>query len=285
MEIIAKIKEIQEKSSCLRAKNKEIGFVPTMGALHQGHISLIEKCKEGNDWTIVSIFVNSIQFNDQDDLNFYPRPLDEDLDICRRFKVDTVFIPSIKEMYPEDQLTFVNVNKLSTNLCGKYRPGHFQGVATVVTKLFNITKPHRAYFGLKDYQQVEIVKRLVKDLNFDLEIITLPTVRNEGNLALSSRNKDLTLEEQKRAVILSQSLRKAFSLLEKDVKDPKLIIKQMNSLINQEPLAEIEYIKICDPAYLTDLDYINKEALVALAVRFGKVRLIDNLVWKKEEHV
>ncbi|MDI6786359.1 MAG: pantoate--beta-alanine ligase [bacterium] len=281
MEIITSVKEIQKISFCLRAEKKQIGFVPTMGALHQGHISLIKECKKNNDWTIVSIFVNSIQFNDQNDYKNYPRPLDNDLNICQELQVDTVFAPSLKEMYPEEFLTFVNVEKLSSNLCGEYRPGHFEGVATIVTKLFNITNPHRAYFGAKDYQQTQIIKKLVRDLNFDIEIIVLPTIRDENGLALSSRHKYLSQEEKKQTYVLYKSLKKALSLLDKNIKDPKIIIDQINKIIVKEHLANVEYIKICDPVHLSDLKYISNEALIALAVRFEKARLIDSIIWRK----
>lgn len=281
METITDIKEMQNKSFYLRSVNKEIGFVPTMGSLHQGHISLIERCKKENDCTIVSIFVNPIQFNDQNDYKNYPRLLNEDLNICQKLQVDIVFTPSCEEMYPEELLTFVSVEKLSSNLCGEYRPGHFKGVATVIVKLFNIVNPYRAYFGAKDYQQAQIIKKLVKDLNFAVEIIVLPTVRDSEGLALSSRHKYLNQEEKKAASVLYKSLVEATSLLEKGIKDPKIIIDQMNKMINREPLAKVEYIKICHPNHLSNLEYIENEALVALAVKFGKARLIDNILWRK----
>lgn len=281
METITDIKEMQNKSFYLRGIDKEMGFVPTMGSLHQGHISLIKRCKKENDLTIVSIFVNPLQFNEQNDYKNYPRLLNEDLNICQKLQVDIVFAPTCEEMYPEEPLTSVCVDGLSSNLCGEYRPGHFKGVSTVVVKLFNITNPHRAYFGAKDYQQAQIVRKLVKDLNFDIKIIVLPTVRDSNGLALSSRHKYLNQEEKKAASVLYESLKKATSLLDGGINDPKIIVDQMHKMIRREPLAEIEYIKICHPNHLSDLEYIEDEALVALAVKFGKARLIDNMLWRK----
>jgi pantoate--beta-alanine ligase len=280
MEIITKIKEMQKKSQSLREKKKEIGFVPTMGALHKGHMSLIEKSKKENNITIVSIFINPLQFDDQEDLKDYPRVLEKDLKICEKLSVDIVFIPSKEEMYPKPQLTFVRVERLSDNLCGLFRKGHFQGVATVVTKLFNITKPHRAYFGAKDFQQAQIIKKLVEDLNFEVEILVLPTIRDKDGLALSSRHKYLTAKEKEKAKLLYHALMKGVSLLEKDIKDSKIIIEEMEKVLKKEPLIKIEYLKVCDPNFLTDLKEVSNTALLALAVKIGKARLIDNILWR-----
>lgn len=286
MKVIRKISLIQKLVDKLRAEGETIGFVPTMGALHKGHIELIKKARKENDVVIVSIFVNPIQFGPKEDFKKYPRPIKQDLKICKENKVDIVFNPKEKEMYPQKTiLTFVEVKKLQDILCGKYRPGHFRGVATVVTKLFNIVKPHRAYFGEKDYQQLKIIKQMVRDLNFDIKIIPVKTVREKDGLALSSRNLYLSPIERKYAPALYKSLLYCKELLlNKKYKSIKKCIfsakKYLENLL-QGTDYKIQYFEIYDE-YLNkipdDFDKIkNKSLRIFAAIFIGNVRLIDNL--------
>jgi len=296
MKIYHKILPLQKDISKLKKRNRTIGLVPTMGALHEGHLSLIRRARKENDILVVSIFVNPKQFGPGEDYLCYPRPFAEDKKLCVKEKVDILFVPSVEEMYPEGYLTYVNVEKISEKLCGKFRPGHFRGVVTVVTKLFNLVQPDRAYFGEKDFQQLQIIKRMVKDLNLPIEIISCPTVRerlarrsfSEGGdgLALSSRNTYLTPDERIRALCLNQALKKAKDLIVKQkVKNTKKIIQEMKKIIlsakpTKEVITSIDYIEICHPETLEPLSQVRLPLVIALAVWFGKTRLIDNLYVK-----
>lgn len=283
MEIITKIKQMQNISDRLRKEGKRIGFVPTMGALHEGHLSLIRQAKLDNDVVIISIFVNPIQFVQGEDYKTYPRDFSKDEELAKKTGVDIIFYPEVDEMYPKELLTFVEVNELTQGLCGKFRPGHFRGVTTVVAKLFNIVKPHTTYFGQKDYQQAVVVKQMICDLNFDIVLVTMPTVRDKDGLALSSRNAYLDDTERNAATILYKSLQLAKKLLDAGYTQPQEIITQMHNLINTEKLANTQYIEIVDSKTLDPVEIIGEEVLIAIAVNIGKARLIDNMVWKKRE--
>lgn len=278
MKIFSNPQEIQNFIKKLKQQKKSIGFVPTMGALHQGHISLIRRARKENDIVAVSIFVNPAQFAPQEDLKKYPRPFKKDVNICKSEGVDVIFAPSPKEMYPENYLTYITVEKLSALMCGKFRPGHFRGVATIVAKLFNIVQPDRAYFGLKDFQQSVIVKKMVSDLNFPVKIISLPIVREKDGLALSSRNVYLSCEERKRALSLSRSLQTAKNLIKyKNMKSPEKIISEIRKMISPR-VDKIDYIDLRDAETLEKVKYIKKKVVIAVAVFVGSTRLIDNIV-------
>ncbi len=281
MEIITNIKQMQNRSDELRKEGKKIGFVPTMGALHDGHLSLMRQAKLDNNVVIISIFVNPIQFMSGEDYQTYPKDFSRDKELAEKVGVNIIFYPDVEEMYPEKLLTFVEVEELTKGLCGRFRPRHFRGVTTVVAKLFNITKPHTTYFGQKDYQQDLVIKRMIEDLNFDLEIVIMPTVRDKDGLALSSRNTYLNKEERKAALVLYKSLQKAKELLDSGQREAKKIISEMNKLISSEKLAQPQYIKIVNSQILMPVEIIEKEVLVALAVKIGKTRLIDNMLWRE----
>ncbi len=278
MEIITKINEMQTRVSFIKDRKEAIGFVPTMGALHEGHLSLIRNARYENDKLIVSIFVNPTQFDNKDDFKNYPRSLNKDIEIAEAVNVDMVFTPCAEDLYPEGFCTYVSQTKLTESLCGKMRPGHFKGVATIVTKLFNIIKPDRAYFGQKDYQQSVIVKKLVKDLNMEIDIKVLLTVRDEDGLALSSRNKHLNSEERHNALCIYNSLLRAKSLYSSNIKDAKKIIEEMTSIIKSTKNTKIDYVSIVNADTLEDVSRINGKAVATVAVRVGETRLIDNII-------
>ncbi|MEO0087294.1 MAG: pantoate--beta-alanine ligase [candidate division WOR-3 bacterium] len=278
MKVVKKIKEMQKIADQLRKKGKIIGFVPTMGYLHKGHLSLVKIAKRKSDVCVVSIFVNPLQFGPKEDYQIYPRDFQRDKKLLAELGVDIIFYPSEKEMYPEPCLTYVQVKKLSEGLCGRSRPGHFEGVATVVTKLFNIVKPHIAVFGQKDYQQAVIIKKMAKDLNFDIKIIVAPTVREKDGLACSSRNIYLNEKERKEATVLYRSLMLAKKMIKEGEKDPEKIIKEMEKIITTESSGKIDYIEIVDAKTLEPLKEITGKVCIALAVFFGKARLIDNIL-------
>ncbi len=281
MKIIEHIIEMQDISLLLKKENKTIGFVPTMGALHEGHLSLVRKAKEDNDIVVVSIFVNPIQFGPNEDFKKYPRTFDKDKELLQKENVDYIFFPSMKEMYPQGFETYVNLKSLPNHLCGLSRPGHFEGVATVVAKLFNIVMPDNSYFGQKDYQQAKIIERMTKDLNMRIKIHTLPIVREKDGLAMSSRNSYLSTEERKKALSLYNSLLLAKNLIEKGEKDPQKIKKEMENKIKEiAPDAKIDYISIVNPETLEDVEKINDNIVIALAVFIGSTRLIDNMIIK-----
>ncbi len=278
MRLITTIREMKDMVSELKKENQTIGFVPTMGALHEGHLSLIRAAKIETNAVVVSIFVNPIQFCPGEDFKRYPRQLEQDTGLLYQLGgVDTIFFPDAAEMYPEGFCTSVDVKGLGNRLCGLSRPGHFGGVATVVTKLFNIVKPDAAYFGQKDFQQTVIIKRLVADLNMDIEIKVLPTVRDNDGLALSSRNQYLSREERQDALCLYQSLLKAKSLATAGETDTGKIIDEMVNIINRTQNSRIDYVSIVNPDTLEDLQEIKDCAIAVLAVWIGKTRLIDNM--------
>lgn len=278
MRIIETVADMKAVIKSQKQSGKSIGLVPTMGYLHQGHISLVKHSTAENDFTVVSIFVNPTQFGPNEDFDKYPRDLEKDLKLAQQAGVDIIFAPSVKEMYPESYKTYVAVEGITEVMCGKSRPGHFRGVTTVVTKLFNIITPTKAYFGQKDAQQVAVIKQMVKDLNMNLEIITCPIIREADGLAMSSRNVYLNSEERKAALILSQSLLNAQKLVDSGERSKEKLYKSIFEQISSESLANIEYIEIVDADTLENVNNIEKRALVALAVRFGNTRLIDNII-------
>jgi pantoate--beta-alanine ligase len=278
MKVAKTIESVRNLVKAARSKGKIIGLVPTMGALHIGHISLIEAAVKKCDFIVVSIFVNPTQFGPGEDFEKYPRPLKADLEICRKAGVDVVFAPSPQQMYPGENLTWVNVEKLTEQLCGQFRPGHFSGVTTVCAKLFNIVAPDIAFFGQKDAQQAIVIKQMVADLNMPLEIVVCPTVRQADGFAVSSRNQYLTRQQKKNAPLIYKSLQKCQKLIADGVADSKTIINQMRKILQQAPSIKIEYISIVDADTLQELKKITGKVLTAVAVKIGSTRLIDNIV-------
>lgn len=275
MKIIRKTKTTQNLIKKLKKAGKTIGFVPTMGALHEGHLSLIKYARGQNDILVVSIFVNPIQFGPKEDLKKYPRPIKEDIKRLKEHKVDVLFYPTVEEMYPVDFSTFVVEEQLSKGLCGKYRPGHFNGVTTVVLKLFNIIQPDRAYFGQKDPQQAVVIKKMVRDLNIPVKIIVRPIVRDKDGLALSSRNQYLSPEEREQAT----ALYKALLIGKKGYGKPAVTVrKQMLRFLEKYPLVKVQYIEFVDKNTLVPVKRIQKGTMIAIAGFAGKTRLIDNLL-------
>ena len=280
MNISGSINEVRQIVKKWRKEGLTVGLVPTMGYLHEGHKSLIDKAVKENDRVVVSVFVNPIQFGPTEDLASYPRDLERDAKLCEEAGANLIFHPEKEEMYFDDFSSFVEVQGVSKGLCGRSRPIHFRGVCTVVTKLFNIVKPDRAYFGQKDAQQLAVVKRMVRDLNMDIEIVGCPIIREEDGLAKSSRNTYLSAEERKAAVILSKSLKLGKEAIEKGERDSKKIIDIITNNINTEKLAKIDYVEIVDPLSIENIDKIENSALVAMAVYIGKTRLIDNFIYE-----
>ncbi len=278
MRVVERITDLKAIIRSQKSAGKTIGFVPTMGYLHEGHLSLINTSIHDNSFTIVSIFVNPVQFDPNEDYNNYPRDLSRDLGMAEKAGADIIFTPSVSEMYPKGYNTYVNVEGITEVLCGKSRPGHFRGVTTVVSKLFNIVEPDKAYFGQKDAQQVAVIRRMASDLNMNVEIIACPIVREKDGLAMSSRNLYLNAQERKAAVVLSKSLFEAEDLIKNGERNSSNIIKYINERISCEKPACIEYIKIVDASDLKDAATVGKKALIALAVRFGSTRLIDNIL-------
>jgi len=278
MEVAKTIQSVRKLVKSARSKGKKIGFVPTMGALHIGHISLIERAVEECDFVVMSIFVNPTQFGPAEDFDRYPRNLDADLKICKKAGVDVVFTPSVEQMYTARNLTWVNVEKLTEPLCGRFRPGHFRGVTTVCAKLFNIVGADVAYFGQKDAQQALVIKRMVVDLNMPLQIVVCPTVREPDGLAVSSRNQYLTEPQRKDAACIYKSLQKCRQMIDAGITDTKKIINQMRREINRVPSIEIEYLSIVNAETLQAVEYITGTILVAIAIKIGTVRLIDNIL-------
>jgi len=278
MEVITKINEMRTRVLSVKDRKRSIGLVPTMGALHDGHISLIRSARKENDELVVSIYLNPTQFDNSDDFDKYPRQLNEDIEIIRKENADVVFAPCTEEMYPEGFCTHVTESRLSDALCGRVRPGHFNGVATIVTKLFNIIQPGRAYFGQKDYQQSAIIKRLVADMNMDIDILVCPIVRDEDGLALSSRNRRLDPDERQNALCIHGSLTKAREMFASNIRDAKEIIEEMTSVIKKTEHTKIDYISIVNADTLEDISSVNGKALTAVAVWIGNTRLIDNTI-------
>ncbi len=278
IEIASTAQAVSSTVSAWKKQGLSVGLVPTMGYLHEGHQSLIKKAVEENDRVVVSIFVNPIQFAPNEDLETYPRDLQKDTELCQDTGANLIFHPEPQEMYPQGFSTHIIMEGLTKELCGKTRPTHFSGVCTVVSKLFNIVKPDRAYFGQKDAQQLAIVKRMVKDLNYDIEIVGCPIVREADGLAKSSRNTYLSAEERKAALILSQAVRLGRQMVENGEKNSQAVIKAMTDKINSEPLAKIDYVNVVDALTIEPIDTIKGEVLTAVAVYIGKTRLIDNFI-------
>ncbi len=271
---IAKVRKLIRSA---RLKGKKVGFVPTMGALHQGHLSLVKACRKDCGFVVVSIFVNPLQFGPKEDLKKYPRNLGADKTLLQKAKVDLLFYPDSRLIYPDNFSTFVEEKDLSQPLCGKYRPGHFRGVATVVAKLFNIVQPDIAYFGSKDYQQAEVIRRLIRDLNFPIALKVLPIIREKNGLALSSRNSYLTFAQRNQAAIIYQVLKAAKASIKAGEKNPGKIIRLMRDKLSTVKTLKIEYLEIVDTQSLRKLETIKGKVLIALAVYLAKVRLIDNI--------
>lgn len=283
MRIIEKIAEMRQWSEAERRAGRRIAFVPTMGFLHSGHLYLVRDARARGERLVVSIFVNPRQFGPGEDFAGYPRDFIRDRELLENESVDVLFHPSVEEMYPSGAQTHVEVERLSLPLCGAFRPGHFRGVATVVTKLFNIVLPHVAVFGEKDYQQLQVIRRLARDLSLGLEIIGHPIVREADGLAMSSRNAYLTGAERAAAVCLSRALCKAERLFKRGETSAQGIVQIALGELQKEPLAAIEYIKLCDAETLDEIEQIAGPAVLALAVRIGKARLIDNRVLDHKE--
>lgn len=279
MKIIKSIKKINDYLIKQRRYGKTIGFVPTMGYFHEGHLSLMRKAKKECDIAVVSVFVNPTQFGPKEDFNKYPRNFKRDLNMAKSAGVDVIFNPEVSEMYPSGYSTFVDVSgDLASVLCGASRPGHFRGVATVVSKLFNIVRPDTAYFGQKDSQQCAVIKQMIKDLNIPVKIKIMPIVREKDNLAMSSRNVYLSKEERKIAPVLYNSLQLAKRMIKNKETNSSKIILQMKKLVLSKKNTKIDYISIVNPETLEEVKNIRSKVLIALAVKLGKTRLIDNIV-------
>lgn len=278
MQIIKTIEELRPILKGWRREGLRVGLVPTMGYLHEGHKSLIVKAVSENDRVVVSDFVNPTQFGINEDLASYPRDIDRDAAICEGAGADLIFHPESEEMYFADNCTFVDVDKLTKGLCGKTRPTHFRGVCTVVSKLFHIVAPDRAYFGQKDAQQLAVIRRMVRDLNFDIEIVGCPIVRETDGLAMSSRNTYLSGEERKAALILHKSLLLGKQMIEQGERDAAKVREAIVENMKTEPLARVDYVEIVNPDSLENIDIIEGKALLATAVYIGKTRLIDNMM-------
>ena len=275
MKIVGTVKEVREQVKEWKKQGLSVGFVPTMGYLHEGHKSLMDAARKGNDKVVVSIFVNPMQFGPTEDLATYPRDLDHDAALCESAGVDLNFHPEAEEMYEKDFCSFVDMTGLTEGLCGKTRPIHFRGVCTVVNKLFNIVTPDHAYFGQKDGQQLAVIKRMVRDLNMDIEIVGCPIVREEDGLAKSSRNTYLSPEERKAALILSKTVALGKELA-KTEKDANKVVEAMKKNIETEPLAKIDYVEAVDALSMAPVEKLEGTCMLAMAVYIGKTRLIDN---------
>ncbi len=284
MEGAGKIEEVPKSVGKARSKGKSIGLVPTMGALHAGHVSLIKAAVDRCDFVVVSIFINPTQFEPTEDLDNYPKDLDGDVKICTEAGADLVFAPGVNEMYADKNITWVTVEKLTENLCGRFRPIHFRGVTTVCTKLFNIVLPDVAFFGQKDAQQAIVIKRMVADLNMPLEIEICPTVREADGLAVSSRNQYLSDAERKAAALLYAALRECEKMATGGCRESAKLIEAMRQVVSKSPGIDIEYISIVNIETLEDIDLIEDMALAALAAKIGSTRLIDNILVDLSKH-
>lgn len=279
MKIVKTTKQVRQIVALQKKQGKRIGFVPTMGALHEGHLSLVRLAKKHSDFVVVSIFVNPTQFGPKEDFKKYPRDLKKDAALCQTAGADLIFAPNVQEVYPEGFSTYVNVEGMTQWLCGVSRPGHFRGVATVVSKLFNIVQPGVAVFGQKDAQQLAVIRQMAKDLNLMVKIIGGPIVRERDGLAMSSRNAYLTLEERAEAPALCRALQLAESMVKRGKRKAESVKREMVKLMRRDaPLAEIDYIEAVDNATLKPVKAIKKNTLIALAVKFPNARLIDNLI-------
>jgi len=280
MRVIKSVSEMQSYADSLRSEGTTIGFVPTMGALHEGHLSLIRKSIENADKTILSIFVNPAQFSPSEDFEKYPRDFVRDEKLVEDLGVDIIFYPSKEAIYPDGYSTYIIVDGLSAQLEGKSRPSHFKGVTTIVNKLFNIINPHIAFFGQKDAQQASIIKRMTTDLNLDIDIVICPTIREDDGLAMSSRNSYLSPDSRKQATLIHQALKEAESLHINGEQSPEILIHKITETLNSAPLAKIDYLSIVNLDTLLPVESTNEGALVAVAVFFDKTRLIDNILLK-----
>lgn len=280
MRVIERVDEMRQWAEAERRAGRRIVLVPTMGELHEGHLSLVREGKKRGERLVASLFINPAQFGPNEDLAAYPRDFERDREMLEKEKVDILFHPVAVEMYPEGYQTYVNVEKLGPLLCGESRPGHFRGVATVVAKLFNIVRPHAAIFGEKDYQQLQVIRRMAKDLNFEVEVVGYPTVREKDGLAMSSRNIYLSPQERAAALSLSRSLKRAESLVRQGERESKRIVAAVRAEIEEAPLARIEYARVCDTETLEEVATLEGVAVLALAVRVEKARLIDNTILK-----
>ena len=284
MKIIRNIRSMQRVARELKQRTKSIGFVPTMGALHAGHLSLIKRARKENDFVIVSIFVNPLQFAPREDYQRYTRNLQADNLLCRKNGVDIIFYPDANQIYPQGFKTYIFIEKLSDVLCGKFRPGHFKGVATIVTKLFNIIQPDIAYFGQKDAQQAIIIQRMVRDLNMPVKIKITFIIRQRDGLALSSRNSYLTAKQREDATVLFEAISAAKTMTKQGVADSREIIRAIREIIQEKKTAQIQYVEIVDLNELKPVKTIQHKALVALAVKIGKTRLIDNVIIRPPQY-
>ena len=274
MQVTKTVAETRALVKNWRKEGKTVGLVPTMGYLHEGHASLIRRCREENDIVVVSVFVNPTQFGPNEDLEAYPRDFQRDSALCASLGADLIFHPEPEDMY-QNPCAYVSIETLSDNLCGKSRPIHFRGVCTVVSKLFNIVSPDRAYFGQKDAQQLAIIKKMVKDLDFDIEIVGCPIIREEDGLAKSSRNTYLSPDERKAALFLSRAVRKGQEIISAGMESDS-VLSEMRKVIQAEPLARIDYVSTVDALTMQDVEKVDRDVLVAMAVYIGKTRLIDN---------
>lgn len=280
MEVLTSVEGVRVVVGAAHARGERVGFVPTMGALHSGHLSLVEAAKGECGFVVVSIFVNPTQFGPGEDFDAYPRPIEDDLWICEQAGVDAVFAPTAGEMYPEEQVTWVTVDKLTDRLCGAGRPGHFRGVTTVCTKLFNIVGPDLAFFGQKDGQQAAVIRRMVRDLNMELEICVCPTVREADGLAVSSRNRYLSDKERADAVLLYEALKRCEELATEGVRDAVELTAAMREVLGRSDLVKPEYVCIVDAETLEEVERVEGPVMVAIAARVGSARLIDNVELK-----
>lgn len=278
MKIVSTVKEVRTQVKEWKKQGLTIGFVPTMGYLHEGHASLMKCAKSQCDKVVASVFVNPMQFGENEDLASYPRDLQADAKLCETLGVDLIFHPEVEEMYAEGFCSFVDMNGLTKELCGKSRPIHFRGVCTVVNKLFNIVTPDKAFFGQKDAQQLAVIRRMVKDLNMDIEIVGCPIIREEDGLAKSSRNTYLNTEERKAALILSQTILYGQQMVKGGVTDTAELLSAMKENLAKEPLAKIDYVEAVSMDTIEKIDKIEGTVLVAMAVYIGKTRLIDNFI-------
>jgi pantoate--beta-alanine ligase len=278
MKIINTIAALRTAIRIARATGQSIGLVPTMGYLHHGHLSLMQKARQENDLVVATIFVNPTQFGPNEDLDAYPRNADQDIAFMKAEKVDIAFMPEVEELYPEGYTTYVEVQgPMIKALCGASRPGHFRGVTTIVAKLFHLAAPNRAYFGEKDAQQVTVIRQMARDLDFDVQIVTCPTVRESDGLAMSSRNSYLSARQRKDAVVISQSLFEARDMINAGETNARKITEQIESRISVVDRAVIDYVAVVDANTLVELELLTGQMLIAVAVKFGRTRLIDNI--------
>jgi len=283
MKVVKFKKELRQQIKEAKNNQKIIGFIPTMGYLHEGHLSLIREAKKDCNYIVVSIFVNPKQFNSEEDLKKYPRDYERDLGLLQQEEVDLVFLPEIEEIYPEEPKIYIDIPNLTNKLCGIYRPGHFQGVLLIVLKLFHLVEPHKAYFGKKDYQQYLIIKQMVKDLDMDIDVVGCPLIREDSGIALSSRNARLSEKGYSDAQLISRALFLAKNEWQKGEKNPENLKEIIRDIIETGPLNKVEYIEIVDPITLENVQVVKEEDIIAVAVYTDNVRLIDNIELKREK--